>query len=204
MLVLFLFPDLFLAAWCFPCFPKWPLRGLLCRWEVQASLCSDVSCCRAQALECGLGNCGPRAWLPPRCVQSCRTGDLTQTPALAGRFLTPEPPGKSLWGLLDSRFFRSWNGQGKKVFNVPWTVSGWVNILQWALPTFCFRNCFLSLHQDSRQEYLDNPKGIRLTLHPWYLIFLPRDRVTSFCRPEFPGTFAPTTDWIYPRFVRQL
>lgn len=132
------------------------------------------------------------------------SGIETQSPALAGKLWTPEPPDKSLWVLLDSRFFKSWNGQGKMFLNVLWTIRVGLIFLQWILHTFCFRNQYLSLHQDSRQECMNNPKGIRRSLHPWYLIFLPRDGVTSFCRPESPGTFVPMTDWISPRFVRQL
>ena len=89
--------------------------GLRCRVWV-FSRCGGFSCCGAQALGTqasavvarGLSNCGP--WALQRRLSSCgaraslphgmwdlpRPGLELVSPALAGRFLTPEPPGKSL------------------------------------------------------------------------------------------------------------
>ena len=63
--------------------------------QCEVSHCDGFSCCRAQALECGL----QYLWLPglvaPRHVKSSRTGIEHVSPALAGRFSTIGPPGKS-------------------------------------------------------------------------------------------------------------
>ena len=55
-------------------------------------LTGRLLCCGAQGLGRGLSSCGPQTWLPSG------TWDLPgpMSPALAGRFLTAGPPGKSL------------------------------------------------------------------------------------------------------------
>ena len=59
------------------------------------SLCSDFSCCGARALGSGLGSCGTPASLPWGMYTLPRPGIEPVYPALAGRFLTTGPPGKS-------------------------------------------------------------------------------------------------------------
>ena len=87
-LLIYLFILLFLAA-----------LGLHC--GARASHCSGFSCCRALALgacalECRLSSCGTRAYLLHGMWDLPGPGLEPVSPALAGRFLTTAPPGKSL------------------------------------------------------------------------------------------------------------
>ena len=70
---------------------------------VRASHCSDFSCCGAWNLGArasvdaahGLSSCGTRASLLPGMWDLPGPGIEPMSPALAGGFLTTEPPGKS-------------------------------------------------------------------------------------------------------------
>ena len=82
----YLFPYLWLcrasvAVWAFSSCGKW---GLLSSWGVWASHCCGFSCYWTQALG------GRGLWGVPR------PGIKPGSPALASRFFTIEPPGKSL------------------------------------------------------------------------------------------------------------
>ena len=57
----------------------------------------------SQALECRLSSCGARAYLLCGMWDLPRPGLEPVSPALAGRFLTTVPPGKSLICLIDER-----------------------------------------------------------------------------------------------------
>ena len=72
---------------------------LLCsEW---ASYCGGFSCCGAQALVCkGFSSCSTQAQLPFGLWDLPRLGIKPVSPALAGRFLTTGPPGKSKFALL--------------------------------------------------------------------------------------------------------
>ena len=89
----------------FSSFGEW---GLLSSWGVQASHCSDFSCCRAQspgysgfnscgswALEHRFNSCGIQTWLFHSMWEPPKTGIKPVSSALAGKFSTTEPPGKS-------------------------------------------------------------------------------------------------------------
>ena len=52
-------------------------------------------CCRAQPLGCGLSNCGSWAWWPLGLWNLPGPRTEPVSPALAGRFLTTGPPGKT-------------------------------------------------------------------------------------------------------------
>ena len=102
--------DLHCCSWAFSSCSE---HGLLFSCGAQASYCGGFSCCGAQALawtgfsscsfwalEHRLNSCGARAqwlrtiWNPPR------SGTEPVSPALAGRFFTTEPPGKSIVSIL--------------------------------------------------------------------------------------------------------
>ena len=80
-------------------------RRLLSSCSARVSHCGGFSCCRAQALGRGLGTCSSLA-LEHRCSSWAHglllssmwnlpgSGIKPISPALAGRFLTTEPPGK--------------------------------------------------------------------------------------------------------------
>ena len=83
---------------------KWRLLSSCGAWT---SRCGNFSCCRAWALghlvfsSCGsqalkhrLSSCGPQALLLHGMWNLPRSGIEFMSPALAGRFLTTEPPGK--------------------------------------------------------------------------------------------------------------
>ena len=87
--------------------------GLLSSCAAWASHCGGFSVCAAQALEhtafssrgswvlgCWLRICGSRAQLPCSMGDLPRPGIESVSPALAGGFLTTEPPGKSMSCLL--------------------------------------------------------------------------------------------------------
>ena len=75
----------------------------------RASHCSGFSCCRARALGArasvvavrGLSSCGSRAL--ERRLSSCGAQIEPVSPALAGRFSTTVPPGKSPTGLSNRK-----------------------------------------------------------------------------------------------------
>ena len=77
-----------------------------------ASHCSGFSCCGPQALGAwasvvvarGLSSCGTRAYLLRGMLDLPGPGHEPVSPALAGGFLTPVPPGKPLHYFLDSIF----------------------------------------------------------------------------------------------------
>ena len=68
-------------------------RGYSLLWYIAAH-CNGFSLCRATALERGLSY-GAWAWLLCSVWDLPRPGIEPMSPALAGRFLTPGPPGKS-------------------------------------------------------------------------------------------------------------
>ena len=78
----------------------------------EASHCGGFSYCGAQALgHRDFSSCGTfaqqswhRGLLAPRHAISSQVRDQTVSPALAGGFLSTEPPGKSLEATLDSFF----------------------------------------------------------------------------------------------------
>ena len=90
--------------------------GATLHCSARASHCSGFSCCReqalgtqasvvvarrlsscgSQALECRLSSCGARAQLLSSMWDLPGPGLEPASPALAGRFLTTAPPGKSL------------------------------------------------------------------------------------------------------------
>ena len=79
-------------------------RGLLSSCSGRASHCSGFSCCRAQALGYGasavaargLNSCGPQDWFFRGMWDLLGSGIELMSPALVGRFFTPEPPGRPL------------------------------------------------------------------------------------------------------------
>ena len=96
----------------FSSFSEW---GLFSSCGTQASHCSDISCCGAQALgytgfsscgsqgpECGLLSCGPSAQLPQGMWDLPRSGIEPVSLALQGRFSTTGPPGKSPSNILSA------------------------------------------------------------------------------------------------------
>ena len=62
----------------------------------QSSRLEGFSSCSSQALERGLSSCGARAWLPLGMWNLPKSGIVPVSPALAGKFLSTVPPGKSL------------------------------------------------------------------------------------------------------------
>ena len=70
-------------------------QGLLSSCSAQASHHCGFSCCRAWGLGHGLSSRGTRAKLLCSMWDLRRTGMEPKSPALAGRFLTTGPPGKS-------------------------------------------------------------------------------------------------------------
>ena len=95
---------------CSRAFSSCSEQGRLSSCSVQASHCSGFSCCRAWALECNglqqlqyMGSLVVACGL--HCLEACGIlvpgpGICTMSPALAGGFLTAEPPGKSLHVVL--------------------------------------------------------------------------------------------------------
>ena len=87
-----------MAALCLRCC-AWAFPGCGAR----ASHCSGFSCCGAWDLgmqasvvaACRLSSCGARAWLLHSMWDLPGPGIEPVSPALAGRFLTTAPPGKS-------------------------------------------------------------------------------------------------------------
>ena len=67
-------------------------QGLLPSRSAWASPCGGFSCCRAWALELRLSGCG---FIALRHVDLSGSGIKPMSPALAGRFSTTGPPGKS-------------------------------------------------------------------------------------------------------------
>ena len=65
-----------------------------------ASHCSSFSCCEARDLDRGLNRCSSQAWGPHGMGHPPKAGIEPLSPALAGRFLTTGPPGKSLGSFL--------------------------------------------------------------------------------------------------------
>ena len=81
-----------LQCWLFSSSGGW---RLLSRRGAQASYCSGF-CGRARALGCtGFSGCGTPAQLLCGMWDLPRPGIKLASPALAGRFFTTEPPGKS-------------------------------------------------------------------------------------------------------------
>ena len=86
-------------------------QGLLSSCGVWVSHCGGFSYCRTQALGtrastlavCGLSSCGTWAELFPDMWDLPGPGIEPVSPALAGRFLTTEVPGKPLMPLLKRR-----------------------------------------------------------------------------------------------------
>ena len=75
--------------------------GLLSGCGIWAHHCGCFSCCGAQAQRhVGFSSCGTRAWLPYGMWNLPGPGIEPVSPALAGRFLTTGPPGKSCPWLL--------------------------------------------------------------------------------------------------------
>ena len=68
--------------------------GLLSSRSAWASLCSDFSCCGAQALEHELSSCSAQALLLQGMWDLPQPGIKPMSPALVGGFLTTGPPGK--------------------------------------------------------------------------------------------------------------
>ena len=78
-------------------------RRLLSSYGTQASHCSGFSCGRAQALGHRIGSYGTWAELLQGMLDLPRPGIQPMSPALAGGFFTPEPPGKPLSWSFDSQ-----------------------------------------------------------------------------------------------------
>ena len=94
----------------------WPVGNTL-RWGAQASHCGGSSCFRAQALGArasvvathGLSSCRAWASLLHSMWDLPGPGIELLSPALAGRFLSTVPPGKSGYELMISAFFCMWD-----------------------------------------------------------------------------------------------
>ena len=80
------------CAWSFSACSKWEL---LSSFSARASHCGGFSCCRVWSPERRLSSCGVWALLPRGKWNLPGTGTEPMSPALAGRFLTTGPPGKS-------------------------------------------------------------------------------------------------------------
>ena len=80
---------------CTWAFSRCSEQGLPSSCDTGASHCGCFSCCGAWALKCGLSNCSTWAWLPHGTWKLPGPGTEPMFPALAGRFLTTGPPGKS-------------------------------------------------------------------------------------------------------------
>ena len=95
---------------CTWAFSRCSEQGLLSSCGMGASHRGGFSCCGAWALECGLSNCGTWAWLPHGTWKLPGPGIEPMFPALAGRFLTMGPPGKSTlqFYIRDLRIPRVW------------------------------------------------------------------------------------------------
>ena len=79
-----------------PAFSSFGEKGLLARCCVGASHCGGVSCCGAQALwHRGFSSCRGWAQLPCSMWNLPGPGIEAMSPAVAGRFLTTGPRGKS-------------------------------------------------------------------------------------------------------------
>ena len=90
----FLLSWVFIASlWAFSSRDK---RGLLSRCGAWASHCSDVSCCRARAVERGVSSVSTWAQLPHSMWNCPGPGTRPMSPAVASRFSTSGPLGKSL------------------------------------------------------------------------------------------------------------
>ena len=82
------------------------LKWLLLLWSTGSrhtgfSSCKrGPSCCSLWALECGLSICGTGDLVALQHVESSWTRVKSVSPALAGRFLSTVPPGKSLHELF--------------------------------------------------------------------------------------------------------
>ena len=112
-----------LAVWVFVAAPglfsSFGELGLLSGCTAaQACLCSGISCSRARALglmgfssgsswalEHRLNCCGAEAWLLCDLWDLLGPGIEPMSPAMAGRFITTEPPGKSLIAVLNYIFW---------------------------------------------------------------------------------------------------
>ena len=96
----FILLKLFLSAPHLCCFPL-----AFCSFSAQASHCGGFSCCRARALQrAGFSTCGTLATLPCALWNLPGPGIEPMSPALAGRFLTTGPPGKSYLRYLKEGF----------------------------------------------------------------------------------------------------
>ena len=87
-------------------YSSWRCVGFSLRWLLSLrstgsrrsgfhSLARGLSSCGSQALECRLSSCGTRAYLLCGMWDLLGPGLQPVSPALAGRFLTTVPPGKS-------------------------------------------------------------------------------------------------------------
>ena len=90
------------SAQAFSTCGKW---RLLSSYGVWASHCGVFSCCRAPGLELRLSSCGAWALLLRSMCSLPRPRFKPVSPALAGRFLTIGPPGKSSPSVLLSFLF---------------------------------------------------------------------------------------------------
>ena len=81
-----------LASHCggFCCCGAWPLGA-----RASVVVACWFSSCGSWVLEHRLSSCGARPWLPHGMWDLPRPGLKPMSPALAGRFLTTAPPGKS-------------------------------------------------------------------------------------------------------------
>ena len=78
------------------CVYFWPCRGFIAVLGLSlVGVSSGSSCCRAWALECRFSSCCPWASLLLDMWNLFGVGMEPVDPALAGGFLTTEPPGKS-------------------------------------------------------------------------------------------------------------
>ena len=106
--------------WCVRAFSSCSEQGLLSSCGAWASHCSGFSCCRAWvlrhagfsscsmwALGCGLSSCDTWAYLPHGMWNIPGPGIKPMSSALAGRFVTTEPPEKSSLSLYNELGYHS-------------------------------------------------------------------------------------------------
>ena len=84
------------GAWALGARASVVAAGGLSSCDMRAVECTGCSSCGARALECRLSSCGARAQLLHGMWDLLGPGIKPVFPALAGRFLTTAPPGKSL------------------------------------------------------------------------------------------------------------